>query len=101
MTVTEFFGPNIIRNLAIFLGIPSNKIKIASAAWGGAYGRRRKRSMTVGSMIESFEVEIVNEPKTHQDTHDSDDLSYEILARIGSTLLNQANLPVSRFVLKI
>ena len=54
MTVDDFFGENLVSNLATFLGIPSDKIKVAQAT---RESRRRLLTDTV-----DFIVEISNPP---------------------------------------
>ncbi|XP_069478189.1 fibrocystin-L-like [Ambystoma mexicanum] len=56
MTVDEFFGPNLVNNLAAFLKIPSSKIRITKII---RESRRRRRRST-GQM--SVLVEIADPP---------------------------------------
>lgn len=57
MTVDEFFGDNLVQNLAIFLKVPPNMIRITNVIRedGGARRRRRSTGLTV-------EVEIKKPP---------------------------------------
>lgn len=57
MTEDQFFGDNLINNLAIFLKVPANMIRITKIirADGGARRRRRSSGLTV-------EVEIKKPP---------------------------------------
>ena len=44
MTEAEFFGDDLIRNLAIFLKVPANMIRITNIIREDGGARRRKRS---------------------------------------------------------
>ena len=44
MTIDEFFGPKIVANLAAFLDIPPERIKIANAV--SASGRKKRDTVT-------------------------------------------------------
>ncbi|XP_072303332.1 fibrocystin-L-like [Eucyclogobius newberryi] len=81
MTVKEFFGPNLINNLAKLLNVPLHMIRITNVG-GGA--RRRKRS----SMLR-VEVEIKKPPvqETTDDTNDEEDF---VMLRNISDNLGQA-----------
>ena len=42
MTIDDFFGENIINNLATFLGVPSSKIRIVDIVSESSRRRRRQ-----------------------------------------------------------
>ncbi|XP_078071648.1 PKHD1 like 1, tandem duplicate 1 [Mustelus asterias] len=58
MTVDEFYGPNLVKNLALFLDVPPSKIRITNIV--RETGRRRKRAVGI-----TVEVEI-GEPPSEQ-----------------------------------
>lgn len=60
MTPDEFFGENIIENLATYLGIDLSKVTIMSVTSATSVNRR-KRSDSTGI---SVEIEIGDEPQT-------------------------------------
>ncbi|XP_064634221.1 fibrocystin-L-like [Lineus longissimus] len=78
MTTAEFYGTNIIINLAMFLGIPKNTIKIVGVSGAMSAGRRRRAttsmvvtiviSNTGGSQINLFQLsqKLVDETQTNQ-----------------------------------
>lgn len=57
MTEDEFFGDNLVQNLATFLKVPPDMIRITQIIPEGGSARRRKRS--VGLKVE---VEIKKRP---------------------------------------
>lgn len=64
MTEAEFFGENLVNNLAAFLKIPPNKIRITKIVREGTNARRRRSTgLTV-------EVEI-REPPVQNSTSNS------------------------------
>lgn len=42
MTIDDFFGPNVVSNIAAFLGVPANKIRIVDIV--RETGNRRRRA---------------------------------------------------------
>ena len=62
MTLEEFYGINLVNNLALFLGIPPEKIKIARATRES--GNRRKRQLETLNV----DVEISNDPRNLTDS---------------------------------
>ena len=59
MTVDQFFGDNLVNNLALFLGVDASKIRVMNVITGVDRRRRRKRSSGDNSM---YYVEIGNQP---------------------------------------
>lgn len=57
MTEEEFFGDNLIRNLAAYLKVPPNMIRITKIIREGGGARRRKRSTDL-----TVEVELKKPP---------------------------------------
>ena len=58
MTVEDFYGANIVENLAAFLNIPLTKVRVVNVISKSSRRRRRRRSD--GGV--SVEVEIGDEP---------------------------------------
>jgi hypothetical protein len=62
MTEDQFFGDSLVRNLALFLKVPSSMIRITKVVredGGGGGARRRKRAAAAGLTVE---VEIQKPP---------------------------------------
>ncbi|GCB65056.1 hypothetical protein scyTo_0007633, partial [Scyliorhinus torazame] len=55
MTVDEFYGPNLVQNLALFLNVPPNKIRVTNIVRETGHRRKRATGITV-------EVEIGEPP---------------------------------------
>ncbi|XP_072104046.1 PKHD1 like 1, tandem duplicate 1 [Mobula birostris] len=84
MTVDEFYGPDLANNLALFLDVPANKIRITKIVREDAWLRRRARSITV-------EVEIGDPPYGQLSSKNSTStsagtLKYSDLKEIASSL---------------
>ncbi|KAM4540003.1 PKHD1 like 1, tandem duplicate 1 [Odontesthes bonariensis] len=80
MSEDEFFGDNLVQNLAIFLKIPSNMIRITKIIREDGGARRRKRSTGV-----SVEVEI-QKPPVQQATNSTNDEDFLLLKSIADDL---------------
>ncbi|XP_016334550.1 fibrocystin-L-like, partial [Sinocyclocheilus anshuiensis] len=81
MTEAEFFGANLVNNLATFLKIPPSKIRITKIVREGTNARRRRSTgLTV-------EVEI-REPPVQTSTNNSteEDQQFEVLKNIADDL---------------
>jgi hypothetical protein len=59
MTVDEFFGDNIIQNLAAFLNIPPSKVRIVNIVNEQTAGKRRRRRDAQNTVIY---LEVGDEP---------------------------------------
>lgn len=57
MTVDDFFGDNLVENLAAFLNIPLTKVRIMNVVSESSSGRRKRSTDGI-----TVEVEIGNEP---------------------------------------
>ena len=79
MTDEEFFGEQIVRNLALFLDIPPEKIRIAKVVRANG---RRKRAASM-----EVEIEITNQPTTDLDSVPSDDLTADQLQEATSMIV--------------
>lgn len=66
MTVAEFFGDTLVQNLAVFLKVPANMIRITKIIQETGGTRRRKRATGL-----SVEVEI-KKPPVQQTTNSTD-----------------------------
>uniref|UniRef100_A0A667X934 PKHD1 like 1, tandem duplicate 2 n=1 Tax=Myripristis murdjan TaxID=586833 RepID=A0A667X934_9TELE len=78
MTEEEFFGDSLIQNLATFLKVPANMIRITKIVREDGGARRRKRSTGL-----SVEVEI-KKPPVQQTTNTTND--FTILKNIANDL---------------
>ena len=83
MTVDEFFGEQIVTNLAAFFDISPDKIRYAAAV---AESRRRRRQAAFG-----FTIEVANLPGSMNQTAPGD-LSAEQMAAAASQLINAFQL---------
>ncbi|KAL3886657.1 hypothetical protein ACJMK2_026637 [Sinanodonta woodiana] len=89
MTVDDFFGENLVQNLAAFLNIPYSKIRIVNIVREQSSSGRRKRDTSVGNTT-TVEVEIGNLPPSEiNGTGPGDHLSHEQLMNISYTLQNE------------
>ncbi|KAM5157489.1 fibrocystin-L [Mantella aurantiaca] len=86
MTVDQFYGDNLVRNLALFLKIPANKIRITKIIPEGS--KRRKRA--TGGI--SVTVEISDPPAAQQNTtsNSTDSLSYSDFQTMSKSLASAA-----------
>ncbi|XP_063307204.1 fibrocystin-L-like [Pelobates fuscus] len=84
MTVDQFYGDNLVRNLALFLKIPASKIRITKIIPEGS--RRRKRA--TGGL--SVSVEIADPPSQQTNstssTNTTGNLSYSDFQTMSKTL---------------
>ncbi|XP_064635838.1 fibrocystin-L-like [Lineus longissimus] len=106
MTVDDFFGTEIVNNLAIFLGVPKSKIKFVSAV-NAKTGSRRRRA-TDDDMTVTFEVgdgptsgvnETVSNPTTKTELDEMADKITDAAQQetLGESLgTNVSNTAVSR-----
>ncbi|KAM8966821.1 LOW QUALITY PROTEIN: fibrocystin-L [Pelodytes ibericus] len=80
MTVDEFYGANLVRNLAIFLKIPANKIRITKIVPEGSRRRRAAGGLTVS-------VEIADPPSAQRNsTNTTGGLTYSDFVTINENL---------------
>ncbi|XP_061110160.1 fibrocystin-L-like isoform X2 [Conger conger] len=80
MTVDEFYGENLVRNLALFLKIPSNMIRITKViSEGEARRRRRSTGLTV-------EVEISQPPQQNTTANSTNDAAINDLRNIADSV---------------
>ncbi|KAL4228553.1 Fibrocystin-L [Mactra antiquata] len=87
MSVDDFFGDNLVTNLASFLNIPLNKIKVVNVV--SASGNRRRRS-TDDSIVVT--MEISDEPASNINVTVSGTLDYATLLQIASDLVNECQV---------
>ncbi|KAK3587659.1 hypothetical protein CHS0354_042443 [Potamilus streckersoni] len=89
MTVDDFFGQNLVQNLAAFLSIPYSKIRIVNIINEQSSSGRHKRETFAGDKT-TIEVEIGNLPSSEiNGTGSGVDLSHEELMNISYTLQNE------------
>ncbi|XP_077349351.1 fibrocystin-L [Lithobates pipiens] len=87
MTVDQFYGQNLVRNLALFLKIPASKIRITKIIPEGS--RRRKRA--TGGL--SVSVEISDPPANQINSNSNNstgDLSYSDFQSMSQSLASAA-----------
>lgn len=83
-TVDEFFGPELVNNLATFLGIPAANIRVVDISTGSGTGKRRKRSGEI-----TYIIEIADEPCTYANcTETTLTLPYSDLVTLASNIVN-------------
>ncbi|XP_028646735.2 PKHD1 like 1, tandem duplicate 1 [Erpetoichthys calabaricus] len=83
MTVEQFYGPSLVQNLAIFLNIPANKIKITKIVRASS---RRRRSTGI-----SVQIEISNPPVQNLNQNSSaGTLKAQDLMNLGNIIGKQA-----------
>lgn len=94
MTVDEFFGENLVNNLALFLGIPSDNILVAEAV--AESRKRRKRDTDV------MEITIqISNPPGNTTNGTSTGLSTDQMGNVSTTLVNAVQLNVIGGVLNV
>ncbi|XP_042362122.1 fibrocystin-L-like [Plectropomus leopardus] len=81
MTEDEFFGDSLIQNLATFLKVPANMIRITNIIRGDGGARRRKRSTGL-----KVEVEIKKPPVQQTTNTTNDEEDFELLKNIADDL---------------
>ncbi|KAM3929151.1 fibrocystin-L-like [Leptodactylus fuscus] len=86
MTVDQFYGDNLIRNLALFLNVPASKIRITNIIAEGS--RRRKRA--AGGISVSVEISDPPTQQLNSTTNSTGDLSYTDFQSISKTLASSA-----------
>ncbi|KAM9385916.1 fibrocystin-L-like isoform 2-T2 [Pholidichthys leucotaenia] len=81
MTADEFFGENLIHNLAAFLKIPSSMIRITKTIREDGNARRRKRSTGL-----TVEVEIKKAPVQQISNSSNNEEDFALLSNIADSL---------------
>uniref|UniRef100_A0A8D0AJK6 PKHD1 like 1 n=1 Tax=Sander lucioperca TaxID=283035 RepID=A0A8D0AJK6_SANLU len=81
MTEDQFFGESLIQNLAVFLKIPPNMIRITNIIRGDGGARRRKRSTSL-----KVEVEIKKPPVQQTTNSTNNEEDFTLLKSIADDL---------------
>ncbi|XP_045915057.1 PKHD1 like 1, tandem duplicate 1 [Micropterus dolomieu] len=81
MTEAEFFGDNLIRNLAAYLKVPPNMIRITKIIREGGGARRRKRSTGL-----TVEVELKKPPVQQTTNSTNNEEDFTLLKSIAENL---------------
>lgn len=81
MTEEEFFGDNLVNNLAVFLKVPANMIRITKIVRADSGARRRKRSSGL-----TVEVEIKKPPVQQTTNTNDDEQDFALLKTIADDL---------------
>ncbi|XP_053190049.1 fibrocystin-L-like [Scomber japonicus] len=81
MTEDEFFGDNLIKNLATFLKVPSNMIRITKIVREDGGARRRKRSAGM-----KVELEIKKPPVQQTSNSTNDEEDFTLLKNVADNL---------------
>ncbi|XP_025757857.1 PKHD1 like 1, tandem duplicate 1 isoform X2 [Oreochromis niloticus] len=81
MTEEEFYGDSLIQNLAVFLKVPPNMIRISKVIRENGGARRRKRSTGL-----TVEVEIKKPPVQQTTNSTNDDEDFTLLKNIADEL---------------
>nr|XP_046273956.1 PKHD1 like 1, tandem duplicate 1 [Scatophagus argus] len=81
MTEDEFFGDNLVQNLAVFLKVPPNMIRITNIIREDAGARRRKRSTGL-----KVEIEIKKPPVQQTTNTTNDEEDFALLKNIADDL---------------
>ncbi|WAR05573.1 PKHL1-like protein, partial [Mya arenaria] len=85
LTIEQFFGDNIVENLANFLNIPLTKVRFVNVI--SASGRRRRSTGGI-----SVEIEIGNEPSSDMNSTVSDSVSVNDLLSFASDIVNECQV---------
>ncbi|XP_075126263.1 fibrocystin-L-like [Leptodactylus fuscus] len=86
MTVDQFYGDNLIRNLALFLNVPASKIRITKIIAEGS--SRRKRA--AGGISVSVEISDPPTQQLNSTTNSTGDLSYTDFQSMSKDLASAA-----------
>nr|XP_055075555.1 fibrocystin-L-like [Misgurnus anguillicaudatus] len=96
MTEAEFYGPNLVRNLAAFLKIPQNMIRITKIIREGSSSRRRRATgLTVEIQISQPPIQTIstnntnnidNTTSSNSTTSTNDDQQFSVLKSIANEL---------------
>ncbi|XP_054620387.1 fibrocystin-L-like isoform X2 [Dunckerocampus dactyliophorus] len=79
MTNDEFFGDNLVQNLAMFLKVPSDMIRVTKVVREDSRRRKRSTGLTV-------EVEIKNPPVQQVNNNTDDEEDFQLLRNIANDL---------------
>ncbi|XP_065139309.1 fibrocystin-L-like [Paramisgurnus dabryanus] len=86
MTEAEFFGPNLVRNLAAFLKVPPNMIRITKIIREGSSARRRRATgLTVEIQISQPLIQTISTDNTTSTTIE-DEQQFVILRNAADEL---------------
>ncbi|OCT77099.1 hypothetical protein XELAEV_18032294mg, partial [Xenopus laevis] len=86
MTVDQFYGDNLVRNLALFLKIPAQKIRITKIIAEGS--RRRKRA--AGGLTVSVEIADPPGQQSNSTNSTADTLNYSNFQNMSQSLAEAA-----------
>nr|XP_055075127.1 fibrocystin-L-like [Misgurnus anguillicaudatus] len=94
MTEAEFFGDNLVRNLAVFLKIPPNMIRITKIIREGSSARRRRATgLTVEIQISQPPIQTISTNNTNNidnttssNNSTTDDQQFSVLKSIANEL---------------
>ncbi|XP_040289774.1 fibrocystin-L-like [Bufo bufo] len=86
MTVDQFYGANLVQNLALFLKIPASKIRITKIVAEGS--KRRKRA--TGGLSVSVEISDPPSPQMNSSTNSTDGLTYTDFQTMSKDLASSA-----------
>ncbi|XP_053388767.1 fibrocystin-L-like isoform X2 [Mercenaria mercenaria] len=89
LSVSEFFGENIVENLAAFLDIPLTKVRIVNIVSASVNGRRKRSESDL-----NIEIEIGDEPVQviSSNTTLPDSIDYLALTDLVSIIVNECQL---------
>ncbi|KAM9737277.1 LOW QUALITY PROTEIN: PKHD1 like 1, tandem duplicate 1 [Menidia menidia] len=80
MTEEEFFGENLVQNLALFLKVPPSMIRISRVVREDGGRRRRRRSTGLTVQVE------IQKPPEQESTNSTNDEDFELLQRLADDL---------------
>ncbi|XP_073714529.1 fibrocystin-L [Misgurnus anguillicaudatus] len=87
MTEAEFFGPNLVRNLAAFLRVPPNMIRITKIIREGSSVRKRRATgLTVEIEISQPPIQTISTNNTHNIDNTTNDQQFLVLKNAADEL---------------
>ncbi|KAK3107766.1 hypothetical protein FSP39_021797 [Pinctada imbricata] len=92
MTVDEFFGQNIVQNLAAFLNIPASKVRVTDVIPENQAAGKRKKRATGSDVIVGAIVEVGNAPNPDINGTVSGDLTDTQITDAGVKISNEIQL---------
>ncbi|XP_060573258.1 fibrocystin-L-like isoform X2 [Ruditapes philippinarum] len=87
LTVDQFFGDGIVENLANFLGIPVNKVRVVKVVSASNSGRKKRSTGGI-----TVEIEIGDEPVSNINDTASNSIDYSKLTEIASSIVNECQV---------
>ncbi len=87
MTIDEFFGSNIVQNMATFLDVSPSQIRVANAVFATSK-RRRRRSSNSGNNTMEIVIEIGDPAPTSGTSASTPTLNFDDLDKVYKKIVD-------------